>query len=218
MNSKTDITISKILGFLNFKVSAQGEVSLNEFFASEGRQLLLDDISFNPTHTIQHGAYDIFLTYKIASNYKEYASDPFYVYLKHNILSLAAESTYVASKPGTIDEIKKISEGFLFEILNNYNKDDVFKHPYLVCSALRGVIISYIEGVLKKDIQTSVIHAIAVSNAILNNNSIYGTLLQLDKKVDSYEKLNAIFLPSVEHIYAITNSRNKSSPSLKTIK
>lgn len=216
--TKTDIAISKLLGFLTFIVSAQNNVTLNDFFKSDGRQAILDEISFNPTQSYSHGVYDLFLTYKVSSDYKNYNDDPFYIDLKDIILSLAKKGTSVESNPDLIDEMREISVDFLSRIISNeYSKEDVFKHAYLVCSALRCIIYSYVEGILKKGLQWRTIHAPPLTPGMEQRKGIYDTLLELGNELNTYEKLNVLFLPVVENIYACTD--NTESPSaLKVIK
>lgn len=217
--SETDEAITKLLDFLTFIVSTQNSVSLRDFFKSEGRQALLDKISFNPTQSYSHGVYDLFLTYKVSSDYKNYNDDPFYIDLKDIILDLAGKGTSVESNPDLIGEMREISEDFLSRIISNeYSKDDVLKHAYLVCSALRCTSYSYEEEILKKDLQCFTIHALALTPGIGGRECLYSTLLELGNELDTYEKLNALFLPVVENIYSCISNKNKSSPALKVIK
>ena len=217
--SVTDEAIDKLLGFLTFKVSAQNTICLYDFFKSEGRQALLDEISFNPTQTYSHGVYDLFLTYKVSFDYKNYNDDPFYTDLKDIILSLGAKGATAESNPDLICEMMGISEGFLRRIIRNeYSKEDVFKHAYLVCSALRCISYSYVKEFLKKGLQSYTIHAIAIAPGIGGRECFYSTLYELGNELDTYEKLNALFIPVLENIYACTSNKNISSPALKVIK
>lgn len=209
--SATDEAIDKLLGFLTFKVSAQNTIYLRDFFKSEGRLAILDEISFNPTQSYSHGVYDLFLTHKVLSNYKNYNDDPFYVDLKDIILSLAVKGTSVESNPDLIGLMMGISEGFLRRIINNEcSKEDVFKHAYLVCSALRCISYGYVEEILKKGLQSNTIHALAIPVGIKQRKGIYETLLELGNELDTYEKLNILFIPVIENIYTWASNINKS--------
>lgn len=205
--TNTDLVIITLLGYLNWSMR-KGSIDYISYFGIPSRKRLLYKMTFNPLLTNSVSIFDAFLAIRICCDDDNITT---------RLLSTATLklSTAMQDKKLTND-IKSDSEDILEIISNGFiSKEDVYKHSYLICSSLRGLSQNLLDkhstGKLKQSIYALYLphaHSKIVNGSVLAK-SIFDDLTTQSANIDSYEKLNKLFIPCIDLIYEELNNGTK---------
>lgn len=211
--SKTDITIAT----LDRLFSRKRNLSVTEFLAIESNKALAKNIGFNPLLTSYEDAYDKFLLWRIYVDKGEHTPlTEFDKFLSDCIRQISVGSH-------SADVLDKVAEKMYSRIATNrFSPDVIYENAYLVCSTLRSgrhlsariknsKLFSRLvtSPFLKLPLDSKDTHRrIVVENA-------YSSLEFHGSNIDTYEKLNDIFVPFIDNLYEVIAT--KQIPSLDLI-